>query len=108
MKRQFITIWWSCFIGSCALFAGCTVGPDYSRPPTAAETAEGYFNAGQHEEDVNDFTPVDTWWESFGDPVTAEMVREALVNNYDLKAAAARVLQSGSNSKYAVPISCSG
>jgi len=76
------------------MFAGCMVGPDYSRPKTAAETSEGYFNAGTNDEDVNDFTAVDRWWESFGDPVTADMVREALANNYDLKAAAARVLQA--------------
>src|SRR4030042_6207918 len=93
MNKQFITIGWFCFTMSCVLFAGCMVGPDYSRPQTAAETTEGYINAGQHAEDVNDFTPVDRWWESFGDPVTAEIVREALENNYDLKAAAARVLQ---------------
>jgi multidrug efflux system outer membrane protein len=95
MKRQFSIIVWFCFIaGFVILFAGCMVGPNYSRPPTAAQTTEGYFNAGQNPEDVNDFTPVDHWWESFGDPTTAEMVREALANNYDLKAAAARVLQA--------------
>ncbi len=89
MKKQFV------YLGLfCMIFSGCMVGPDYSRPQTAAETSEGYFNAGTHQEDVNDFTPVDRWWESFGDPVTAEMVRKALANNYDLKAAAARVLQA--------------
>jgi multidrug efflux system outer membrane protein len=70
------------------------VGPDYTRPETTAETSEGYYNAGTNLEDVNDFTPIDKWWKSFGDPVTAEMVQAALANNYDLKAAAARVLQA--------------
>jgi len=70
------------------------VGPDYSRPPTAADTAGGYFNAGQHGQDVNDLGGIDRWWEQFGDPTTSDFVREALGNNYDLKAAAARVLQA--------------
>jgi len=70
------------------------VGPDYSRPETAADTSAGYFHAGTHNEDVNDFADVDRWWERFGDPATALLVREALENNYSLKAAAARVLQA--------------
>ena len=94
MKKQFVYLGLFCVILSVIFFSGCMVGPDYSRPQTAAETSEGYFNAGTNMEDVNDFTPVDRWWESFGDPLTAEMVREALTNNYDLKAAAARVLQA--------------
>jgi multidrug efflux system outer membrane protein len=94
MKRKLLYICLFYLTFSCLMFAGCTVGPDYSRPQTPADSPEGFYNAGAHEEQVNDFTPIDKWWESFGDPVTAEMVREALENNYDLKAAAARVMQS--------------
>lgn len=70
------------------------VGPDYSRPETPAEMSDDYFHAGPHEQDVNDFADVDRWWEEFGDPATVELVRQALENNYDLKAAAARILQT--------------
>lgn len=94
MKKRKVNICWICITLSCMFSTGCMVGPDYARPETAAETSEGYYNAGTNLEDVNDFTPIDKWWESFGDPVTAEMVQEALANNYDLKAAAARVLQA--------------
>jgi multidrug efflux system outer membrane protein len=94
MKRKLVYICLFSLTFSFLMFAGCMVGPDYSRPETLADTPDGFYNAGKHDEDVNDFAPVDKWWESFGDPVTAEMVREALDNNYDLKAAAARVLQS--------------
>jgi multidrug efflux system outer membrane protein len=76
------------------LVAGCMVGPKYSRPETAAHTSAGYLHAGRHEEDANDFAGVDRWWERFGDPTTALLVRKALDNNYDLKGAAARVLQA--------------
>lgn len=94
MKKRKVNVYLICITLSCMFFTGCMVGPDYTRPETAAETSEGYYNTGTHMEDVNDFTPIDKWWESFGDPVTAEMVQEALANNYDLKAAAARVLQA--------------
>ena len=76
------------------ILSGCMVGPDYSRPETSAETADGYYNTGKHVQDVNDFSEVDRWWEQFGDPITADLVRESLENNYSLKAAAARVLQA--------------
>jgi len=76
------------------MYAGCRIGPDYSRPETAAETSSSYFHADPHMQDVNDFTDTDRWWEGFGDPTTAELVRQALENNYDIKAAAARVLQA--------------
>jgi multidrug efflux system outer membrane protein len=88
----------SIYVLFCALLftmpTGCMVGPDYSRPETSAETSGAYFHAGANQQDVNDFNDVDGWWEGFGDPVTAQLVRQALENNYDLKAAAARVLQA--------------
>ncbi len=76
------------------LISGCSVGPDYSRPVTAAETAEGYHWARRHSQDCGELEKNNDWWKRFGDPVTAELVFEALENNYDLKAAAARVLQA--------------
>lgn len=77
-------------------FSGCMVGPKYSRPMTAAETDFGFYHSADHKEDVNGLEIVDRWWEHFGDPVTASLVQEAIANNYDLKAAAARSLQAQS------------
>lgn len=94
MKKQLTFIYWLFFVLVCAVLAGCMVGPDYSRPETAADTPDGYFHAGTNNEDVNDFADVDRWWERFGDPITALLVRETLENNYNLKAAAARMLQA--------------
>ncbi len=94
MKRKLVSICGLFFVFSCAMYAGCMVGPDYSRPETPAETSGAYFHAGANEQDVNDFADADKWWDRFGDPTTAELVRQALENNYDLKAAAARVLQT--------------
>jgi len=51
-------------------------------------------NAPEVVPDANEAEALDRWWERFGDPITAELVRAALDRNYDLKAAAARVLQA--------------
>jgi len=74
--------------------AGCMVGPEYSRPRTAADTNEGFFGAAEHSEDVNALAEIDMWWQRFGDRTTVELVEQMLERNYDLKAAAARVVQA--------------
>ena len=68
-----------------ALLSACAVGPDYKRPeiespqdwridyPKAAEVANT------------------KWWEQFGDSALNQLIDEALQNNLDVKAAAARV-----------------
>ena len=76
------------------MFSGCMVGPEYTRPETAAVTDSGFFHSSDHKQDVNELEIVDRWWEHFGDPVIASLVEKAIENNYDLKAAAARSLQS--------------
>ena len=75
----------------CILIQGCMLGPDYTRPQTPATSAESFVNSPA---DANELAEVTDWWRHFADPVTAEMVQTALKNNYDLKAAAARVQES--------------
>jgi len=70
------------------------VGPTYSRPDTAADSNDAYIYAGANGTDVNDFNDVAGWWERFADDTTGDLVRGMLANNYNLKAAAARVLQA--------------
>lgn len=76
------------------MLAGCMVGPKYARPETAADVNSGFYHARTHSQEVNDLNDVDRWWQRFGDTTTADLVRLALENNNDLKAAAARVLQA--------------
>ncbi len=73
---------------------GCMMGPKYSRPETPAETATRFVHAPDQVERVGDVEELDRWWERFGDPVTADLVQQALEGNYDLRASAARVLQA--------------
>jgi multidrug efflux system outer membrane protein len=106
MKRRFISVFGISLLGFAVAIGGCMVGPKYKRPETAAQTATGFVNAPtgvqdvnvppeeQKPADANATAETDNWWRRFGDPVTEDLVTEALQNNYDLKAAAARVLQA--------------
>jgi len=69
-------------------------GPDYKRPETVADEAQIYFFEGKHINDANDGAGAGKWWERFADDTATELVREALSNNNNLAAAAARVLQA--------------
>ena len=68
-----------------AAASGCTVGPDYVKPEVdtpenwrfSIEDASGTVNA--------------QWWEQFNDPVLDALINQALINNKDVRIAAARV-----------------
>jgi multidrug efflux system outer membrane protein len=77
-----------------SLMPGCMLGPKYSRPENEAQSADEYLQAGDNVQDINMLTETDTWWLRFGDETTTNLVKEALQNNYDLKAATARVIQA--------------
>lgn len=74
--------------------AGCAVGPDYKRPAVDAP--------GSYRRAVSDTNaPAETtsfadlgWWAVFKDPKLKEYIGEALTNSWDVKIAAARVLQA--------------
>ncbi len=89
-----LTLRFVTYLAVATLVGGCTLGPDYSRPETPADEAAAFVHADQPVQDANDWQQMDRWWERFGDPLTADLVRQALENNYDLKASAARVLQA--------------
>jgi multidrug efflux system outer membrane protein len=71
-----------------ATLAGCTMGPDYVRPPVDAPAAFR-FEPGTAADTANTL-----WWKQFGDPVLDAMIDEALANNLDVKTAAANVAQA--------------
>jgi multidrug efflux system outer membrane protein len=81
-------------LGMVIIISGCMVGPDYSRPQTAAEAGSGFLNTPPGWTDANDICVDGPWWQCFGDQVTADLVLLALERNTDLKAAAAKVLEA--------------
>lgn len=97
------------------LLAGCNVGPRYHKP--VADTpgvfrgaeANGQTQTSEQPRDL-DGTPLpqdrnataqtalslgdEKWWEVFGDPKLQELIRTAVKQNYDVRIAAERVLES--------------
>ena len=73
------------------LVGGCAVGPDYKRPATTPPS-EFRGAEGAASQSLGDLP----WWQLFKDPALQGLIRTALTNNYDLRAAAARVEQARS------------
>lgn len=70
---------------ACALVSGCTMGPDYVRPPVPEpmDYREG-FPPGESVANM-------PWWEMFGDTVLTNLIGTCLENNRNLHAALARI-----------------
>ena len=71
-----------------SLLAGCVQGPDYVKPQVAVPPAYRY---AEHAAAPDATTMRQAWWSGFGDPALNALVAEALMNNRDLRIAAARV-----------------
>jgi NodT family efflux transporter outer membrane factor (OMF) lipoprotein len=70
------------------LLNGCAVGPDYQRPPvTAPAVFRGSPTPTPDAQSIADLK----WFEVFQDEQLQELIRVALVQNYDLRDAVARV-----------------
>jgi NodT family efflux transporter outer membrane factor (OMF) lipoprotein len=67
----------------------CAVGPSYVAPKTDTSAA-GPFVSAAPSSAASQPTPAD-WWRLYQDPVLDRLVREALVENNDLKVAAANL-----------------
>ena len=83
------------FSGLAALIpSGCAVGPNYKRPaidtPVAYRTAASDTNAPAG---TNSFATLG-WWDLSDDPQLKAYIAEALTNSWDIKIAAARVMQA--------------
>jgi multidrug efflux system outer membrane protein len=75
------------------MLTGCTLGPRYKRPQvTAPDTFRGLApdTGPQSVASLGD----EKWWSVYQDPQLQALIREALAQNYDVRIAAARVLQA--------------
>src|ERR1700731_598883 len=75
-------------------FTGCLVGPNYKRPiVNFPSTYRGLTDA-----EAASVTPASLgdqkWWEVFQDQQLQQLIRTALQQNYDVRIAAARVLEA--------------
>ena len=75
-----------------AVLAGCAIGPDYKRP----SVAEPQTFRGQATAEAASLADA-PWWDIFQDPSLKGLIQEALVKNYDVAIAAARVQEARAN-----------
>jgi len=91
MKPGYVAIRFIIF--AIILQTGCKVGPNYKRPKVDAPTV--YRGADQLPGSQNGPSlGNEKWWTVFQDPQLQELIRTALAGNYDVRIAAARVLQA--------------
>lgn len=74
------------------LLSGC-LAPNYLRDPGAVPQDYRFQSAqGQPQPDLNSLADL-AWWEIFDDPVLQNLIHTALVQNYDVRLAVARVAE---------------
>jgi len=75
-------------------FTGCTVGPRYKRP--AVDVPAAHRGIEQENAGKNDTASLadQKWWELFQDQQLQQLVHTALEQNYDVRIAAARILEA--------------
>ena len=77
-----------------SLMCSCAVGPNYHRPLVSAPSI--YRGLTPEEAAKNEFKSFadEKWWEVFQDPKLQDLIRTALQQNYDVRIAAARILEA--------------
>ena len=78
---------------SIAALGGCTVGPKYKRPTYATPAAYRGPDESAVAADAKDSLGDQEWSQVFREPELQGLIRTALVNNYDIRIAAQRVLE---------------
>lgn len=87
MKRYF------CLLTAAFLLSGC-LAPKYQQEPGVVPQEYRFQSAqGQMQPDLDSLADL-TWWQIFEDPVLQNLIRTALVQNYDVRLAVARVAEA--------------
>jgi len=84
--------WIAAGVAAAGLLGGCAIGPDYKRPVVA----EPPTFRGQSIAEAASLADAG-WWEVFQDPILKNLILEAFHNSYDVRIAAARVLEARAN-----------
>jgi multidrug efflux system outer membrane protein len=75
-----------------ALEAGCMMGPKYKRP--AVNVPQEYRTPSPQQAVAASSLGNEQWWQVYEDPVLTQLIHTAIAQNYDVRIAAARVLQA--------------
>jgi NodT family efflux transporter outer membrane factor (OMF) lipoprotein len=80
-------------VAAMAMLAGCTVGPDYVRPPV--ETPSSFKESQEWKvAQPRDQGPRGNWWDVFGDSTLNDLVSKVDIDNQNIKVAEANVRQA--------------
>jgi multidrug efflux system outer membrane protein len=75
-----------------ALEAGCMMGPKYKRP--TANVPQEYRAPAPQQAAAASSLGNEEWWQVYQDPVLTQLIHTAIAQNYDVRIAAARVLEA--------------
>jgi multidrug efflux system outer membrane protein len=81
-----------CIVLSLLITTGCTLGPKYKRP--AVPVPDTFRGLTPETTLTSQSLGDEKWWTVFQDSQLQALIREALTQNYDVRIAAARVLQA--------------
>src|SRR5712675_1853349 len=74
------------------LEAGCVMGPKYKRP--TVDVPQEYRAPAPQEASQASSLGNEQWWQVYQDPVLTQLIHTAIAKNYDVRIAAARVLEA--------------
>jgi multidrug efflux system outer membrane protein len=74
------------------LEAGCMMGPKYKRP--SVDVPQEYRAPAPQEASQASSLGNEQWWQVYQDPVLTQLIHTAIAKNYDVRIAAARVLEA--------------
>src|SRR3984957_6977423 len=74
------------------LEAGCMMGPKYKRP--TVDVPQEYRVPAPEQAAQASSLGNEQWWQMYQDPVLTQLIHTAIVQNYDVRIAAARVLEA--------------
>jgi len=95
MRTRIIAVALPCLAAVCLALTGCTVGPHYKRPAVDVPTA--YRGAGDTPDTTQAASLADQkWWDLFQDQQLQQLIHTAIAQNYDVRIAAARILEAQS------------
>ena len=78
---------------SLAAMAGCSVGPNYKRPAVPTPPAFRGPDEAQVKSEQQNSLGDEKWAEVYQEPELQELIRKALINNFDVRIAAERILE---------------
>jgi outer membrane protein, multidrug efflux system len=72
--------------------AGCMMGPKYKRP--TVDVGQEYRAPAPQQASQASSLGNEQWWQVYQDPVLTQLIHSAIAHNYDVRIAAARVLEA--------------